>query len=146
MTAMSSPIIREFAQRLLVFETASGKSTASLDAMVRVCEKLQRCLSTLAGNEGFRALLGRALTLGRTEVPWLNAVQVDSDGVLVGLREGDPHVNQEETSKGAVVLVANLIGLLVTFIGEGLTLNLVRNVWPDMGEFSKEDKIHEQIG
>jgi hypothetical protein len=28
------------------------------------------------------------------------------------------------------VLVAELLGLLVTFIGEGLTLSLVREAWP----------------
>jgi hypothetical protein len=43
-----------------------------------------------------------------------------------------------------VVLVAQLLGLLVTFIGEDLTLGLVREIWPklslDKSGFGKGSK------
>ncbi|HVK09314.1 MAG TPA: hypothetical protein VM597_11100, partial [Gemmataceae bacterium] len=35
-------------------------------------------------------------------------------------------------SEGGVEVVAHLLGLLVTFIGEPLTLRLVRDAWPDV--------------
>jgi hypothetical protein len=41
-----------------------------------------RPLSTLAGVEGFRSLLARALTLAKAQVPSLAAVQVKADGTL----------------------------------------------------------------
>ncbi len=41
-------------------------------------------------------------------------------------RQLDP----DELFEGGVVLVAHLLGLLVAFIGEGLTLHLMREIWP----------------
>jgi hypothetical protein len=37
----------------------------------------------------------------------------------------------ETAKKGGTLLVAQLLGLLVTFIGQALTLRLVRDLWPD---------------
>lgn len=37
----------------------------------------------------------------------------------------------DEDADGGVSLVAQLLGLFVIFIGEALTLRLVRDVWPD---------------
>jgi hypothetical protein len=39
-------------------------------------------------------------------------------------------VNPAEIFDGRVVLLAQLLGLLVAFIGERLTLSLVREIWP----------------
>ena len=36
----------------------------------------------------------------------------------------------DEWFEGRVVLLAQLLGLMVAFIGENLTLRLVREVWP----------------
>jgi hypothetical protein len=47
-------------------------------------------------------------------------------------------------SEGRVVLLAQLLGLLVAFIGESLTLRLVLEVWPKVPledlELSNGDK------
>ena len=50
---------------------------------------------------------------------------VRPDGTLDGL-DGLPHDADAGTS-----IVARLLELLVTFIGEPLTLRLVRDAWPD---------------
>ena len=126
---MVTPTLREFAQQLLDYETPEGGS-ARIDAVLRVCEKLRHSLSALAGVAGFRVLLARALTLAKAEVPWLNAVQVNEEGVLVGLEEVEPQLDNKEVAQGEVVLIAHLVGLLVGFVGEDLTVSLVREVWP----------------
>ena len=116
---------RELAQRLLTYE-AVGDGTANADtqAVCRVCDKLRRSLTTVAGAAGFRSLLARALTLAKKESPLLSAWEVKSDGSLQGL-------NGEAAQSGAV-LIAQLIGLMITFIGESLTLRLLHDVWPDL--------------
>ncbi len=98
---------------------------------MRVCEKLRLPLSKLAGVAGFRSLLSRALALAKAEVPSLVAVHVGADGSLAGL-DGPGH-DQDAGAGGraGVVVVAQLLGLLVTFIGEPLTLRLVRDAWPN---------------
>jgi len=70
---------------------------------------------------GFRSLLARALTLARAEAPSLSAVQVAADGSLRGLDELASQTDKEQARDGGAILIAQLIGLLLTFVGEGLT-------------------------
>jgi len=123
---------RRLAQRLLTYEAAAGENSEPAEAgAFRVCAKLRRPLITVAGVAGFRSLLSRALTLARAEAPSLSAVQVEADGSLKGLDELALQTDKEQARDGGAILVAQLIGLLLTFIGEGLTLRLVRDVWPE---------------
>ena len=137
--------MRDLAQRLIAYETRGNKSSETkTPAAFLVGEKLRPHLATLMGNAGFRALLSRALALANAEVPWLRAVHVKADGSLEGLDELEAQVDPEEIFEGSVVLLAQLLGLLVAFIGENLTLRLVREVWPKLSlndlDFGKGDK------
>lgn len=128
----ASPQMRNFAKRLIVSE-AKGKvsaQTAVVDTF-NVCERVRPQLTTLMGNAGFQALLSRALTLAGAEVPWLRAVHVGSGGIMEALKEFPPHLDGDQFSEGRVILLAHLLGLMVTFIGESLTLRLVREIWPE---------------
>jgi len=125
--------MRDFAERLIGHETRKNKSSETkTPAACRVAEKLRPHLATLMGNLGFRALLSRALALANAEVPWLRAVHVNADGSLEGLDELGAQVDPDEIFEGCVALLAQLLGLLVAFIGEDLTLRLVREVWPKL--------------
>jgi hypothetical protein len=59
-------------------------------------------------------------------------VQVKADGSLEHSGELEVQAEPEELAKGSVVLVAQLLGLLVAFIGETLTLRLMRDIWPKL--------------
>lgn len=120
----ATPALRTAAARLLKLEAAGRRGTRELPTAPLVCERLRRLLSTLLGTAGFKALLARAVTLAKAEVPALRALQIQPDSSLVGLGEND------ELADGEVVLVAHLLGLLVTFIGEALMLRLVNDAWP----------------
>ena len=129
---MLPPQTRDLALRLLAYENAAGKTSEPTEsAAFGVCERLRQPLITLAGVAGFRSLLSRALTLARAEAPSLSAVQVAADGSLKGLDELEPQTDKEQARDGGAILIAQLIGLLLTFIGEGLTLRLVQDVWPE---------------
>ena len=128
---MSLPESRHLAQRLLDYEAVAGKNSESTSAAFRVFAKLRRPLITLAGVAGFRSLLSRALTLARAEAPSLSAVQVAADGSLKGLDELGPQIDKEQARNEGAILIAQLIGLLLTFIGEGITLRLVQDEWPE---------------
>ena len=82
------------------------------------------------GHSGFRALLSRALVLAKFEVSWLRTVQVEADGSLEGLEEHLARLDPDEFLQGTCILLAQLLGLLVAFIGEKLTLGMVLEVWP----------------
>jgi hypothetical protein len=123
--------MRHFAKRLIVYKTNENKpAKTQTPAAFPVPEKLRPHLVALMGNGGFQALLSRALALAKTEVPWLRAVHVNAGGSMEGLEELHAQLDPAEFFEGRVVLLAQLLGLLVAFIGQNLTLRLVREVWP----------------
>lgn len=105
-------------------------SETNTPSAFRVCEMLRTQLGTFMGAAGFLELLSCALPRAQTEIPWLGAVHVKEDGSLEGVEELNAKYKPDELFEGGVVLVAQLLGLLVAFIGETLTLRFVREVWP----------------
>jgi hypothetical protein len=129
----ANPQIRNFAERLSVFEARRNRSIGTkTPAVFEGFEKLRPQLVPLMGTGGFQVLLARALALARSEVPWLRAVQVNEDGSLAGLEAVRAQTDPAEFLEGGVVLLSRLLGLLVAFIGENLTLRLLREAWPNV--------------
>ena len=129
--SQATPRMRHFAKRLIVYERGANRITETkTPPAFQVCEKLRAHLATLMGTAGFRELQSCALPRASAEIPWLGAVQVKADGSLEGLEELNAQRNPDELFEGGAVLVAQLLGLLVAFIGERLTLRFVREVWP----------------
>ena len=125
---------RDLARRLLVYEENAGKNSERTgSATMRVYEKLRGNLCVLVGVAGFQALASRALSLASSQLPGLRAVQVAADGKLQGMSELGPPIkaNKDRIDEGGLILISSLLGLLLMFLGEALTMNLVRNVWPD---------------
>ena len=118
------------AQRLSAYEAVENRSAeTSAPAGFPVCEKLRGPLVRFSGINGFRSLLSRALALAGGEVRWLRGVHVRADGSLE-LPEDLAQIDQKEIEAGEVAVTANLLELLVTFIGEPLALSLIREAWP----------------
>lgn len=123
--------MRAFAQRLIAYERKRNKSSeANGSAFSSTCETLRGPLVALTGTAGFRSLLSRALALANGEVRWLRGCHVKADGSLE-LPAEMFQLDMEEVAQGEIVLVAQLLGLLVTFIGEPLALRVVQDVWPE---------------
>ena len=124
--------MRLIAGRLIAYEASQNESSeTNVTAAFGVCDRLRRALGKLAGVAGFRSLLLRALTLAKAEVAWLEALQLKADGSLE-YPEQKAALAQAEMVQGEIVLVAQLLGLLVTFTGESLTWSLLQEVWPGL--------------
>ena len=122
--------MRDLARRLLAASQTAGDP--HVHEAVVVIEKLRIILTKFAGAEGFASLLRRALLLATADVPALQSVKIGADGRLEGFEQ---IVADKGTGaaggEAAVAITAHLLDLLVTFIGEPLTLTLVRAAWPD---------------
>jgi hypothetical protein len=126
-----SPSTRDLARRLLAAEAASQSAAdPRVHEAVRVCEKLRLSLTRFAGSDGFTALLRRALALARAEVPAMHGFTQKADCSLEGLEQLAAE-SRDVAIDAAVAITAHLLGLLVTLIGEQLTMRLVREAWPD---------------
>ena len=120
---------RELARSLVACE--ADASTASLHAepaTVRVYEKLRRQLGAPVGVDGFQALASRALALAKSESPRLSTVQITESGGLRGLDEVESEVNADEAGEAGIILIAQLLGLFLTFLGEATTLRLIEDL------------------
>jgi hypothetical protein len=125
--------MRSIAQRLIQYETPKNDSSETPDtATGAVTERLRPHLATLMGNAGYRALLARALKLASAEVSWLRTVKVNADGVLEGFEPLRARLTPAEFHEGRIVLLAQLLGLLVAFIGPALTSRLMGETWPQL--------------
>lgn len=123
--------MQDVAKLLSAYEGRGNKSAKTKPAATfPVSDKLRPHLATLVGSAGYRALLARAVALAGAEVPWLRGLHVKADGTLEGLEEIHAKLGAAEFIKGRVALVAELLGLLVAFVGESLTLRLVQEIWP----------------
>jgi hypothetical protein len=129
----STPEMRDLAYRLLAYEAGADKASEPMESLtLRVYEKLRQSLNEFVGVAGFQSLVSRALTLARPEAPSLSAARVAADGSLQGLGEIETQfdLDNNQAGDGGIILIAHLFGLLRIFLGEALTLSLLRNAWP----------------
>jgi hypothetical protein len=137
MSNVFSPKLKQLARRLLAHEASSSKpADAQNSTAFHVCEKLREPLAKFLGGAGFCALLSRAQALAGREVPWLLGLTLKADGSIDGLDELEGKFKARVVAEGEIVLVAQLIGLLATFIGAELTQRFLHEIWPDMEDLT----------
>jgi len=122
---------RDLARSLVASEAdSSGTSLYAKPATVRAYEKLRRQLSTAVGGDGFQVLASRALALAKSQSPRLSAVQVTASGELDGLSEVElpKGAGADEDAEAGVILIAQLLGLFLTFLGGATTLRLIEDL------------------
>ena len=120
---------RDLALSLVAREAdASATSLPTKPASVRVYERLRRQLGAPVGVDGFQALASRALALAKSESPRLSAVQVTANGDLRGLGEIESLMEADENGEAGIILIAQLLGLFLTFLGEATTLRLIEDL------------------
>ena len=125
----ATPELHIYAERLIANEVSRNASAKSKPtAAFAVIDKLSPHFGALMGVAGFRALLSRALMLAGAEVAWLGELHVRADGSFEDLKELEAQASPEEMSNAGIVLLARLLGLLVTLIGDELTLQLLSNI------------------
>ena len=134
MTALENPALQQLALKVLAQHAGSAAGAEALAAAAqRAYDDLARVSAPLIGQVGVDALTGRTLYLAQRKYPWLVHTREPEqwkgpfDQIVFCLERQDPAVATE--AAGAVF--ATLTGLLVSFIGEPLTMRLLRQAWPD---------------
>jgi hypothetical protein len=120
---------RDLARSLVACEAdANNTSLQTGVAAVRVYERLRRQLGAPVGGDGFQALAARALALAKSESPRLSTVRITANGGLRGLDEVESQTDAEEDGEAGIILIAQLLGLFLTFLGEATTLRLIEDL------------------
>jgi hypothetical protein len=132
MNPSESPM-RDLAIRLLC---EAGRLGEERPAAVQVLERIDTVLWRVAGQVGSRTLIQRALAMARSEAPTLTSLLIPASGPLTGPGWQLDTNSSFDAQNDQVVLVAQVLELLRTFIGERLTLQLVKEAWPELDQNS----------
>jgi hypothetical protein len=134
MTAPEQTAQRELALTLLARRTGPGAGADAIAAAAgRAYDDLVQVLTPVIGDVGVAAITDRALHLATRHYAWLpssapGAADTSFTKVIDALkRYDDPAVAAE----AAAAVLAAILALLATFIGEPLAARLVRQAWPD---------------
>ena len=120
---------RELARSLIASEADAAKSSLHAEpATVRVYERLRRQLGAPMGTDAFQVLASRALALAKSESSRLSTVQLTANGGLRGLDEIESEPDAGQDGGAGTILIAQLLGLFLTFLGEATTLRLLEDL------------------
>ena len=123
----------ERANWLLTSEGSSASDSAACAAAAgRVYEKLDAQLTPLLGRAGFQALLARTAKLANAKLAPLAGALEDAAQLSARLQSLEPTFAAET----AAVLFGTFLDLIATFIGDRLTVQVLRRSWPAIDETS----------
>ncbi|HEY0371821.1 MAG TPA: hypothetical protein VGD79_07450 [Thermoanaerobaculia bacterium] len=127
------PALHDVARRAIAAH-GEGADADPSKATERACGALFGVLETAMGPSGLEALLRRAVQITARERPWLGSVTIgaSADCPLSGLSEAAGALDVKDALEGYAALLANVLGLLNSFIGEDLTMRFVRHAWPNV--------------
>jgi hypothetical protein len=134
-----SPAARIVARRVLLHEAGGRTEPAALaEAAERADARLRTRLADLIGQTGYTTLVARAVRLAQAEVPALEGIAVAAGETGAAERLHGVHEFARTSGDAAAIeaslgaILAHVIGLLITFIGEDLALRLIREAWPEL--------------
>ena len=133
MPMSGSADLRQTIQSELAREAGADADAKALAAAVlRVSDALGGQLAVLIGAGGVRALAARSLHIGQRTFPWLAEDQESPDGPFAQLALSMERQEPGVATEAAAAVLATLAGLLVTLIGETLTMGVLRAAWPSV--------------
>ena len=123
-------VVGQLSHHLYAFQSCVASLHDPADApQFRVIEQLCGKIAEVHGNTSLEALLSRALVATRADFPWLRSAKASKSGELVGLEQIYPP-DPEQAMRGELAVLSSLIELLRSFLGDSVTLQLLRTLWP----------------
>jgi hypothetical protein len=136
--------LRQTIQRELAREAGTDADAKALAAAaLRVSDALGGQLAVLIGAGGVKALAARSLHVVQRTFPWLAEAQRSApppEGPFAQLAICMERQEPTVATEAAAAVLATLAGLLVTLIGDPLTMGVLRAAWPSVfpGETQQE--------
>ena len=122
------------ARRVLARRMAPAVDAVAVAAAAsRAYDDLARVLAPVIGDVGVAAMTARALHLTTRQYAWLpSRTSGPADTAFTQVSEALKRQEPLLATDAATALMAAIVGLLATFIGERLAAQLVQQAWPDV--------------
>lgn len=143
MTSPENAVLRPVAMSVLTRRAGPGADVATVAATASAAyDDLAGVLVPLIGQLGLDAITTRALHLAQREYPPVPAGGTDQDGAFTQVSLWLKQQDAGMATDAAAAMLSTLGGLLITFIGEPLTMRLLRKGWPDgFPDVKTEEKL-----
>lgn len=122
-------IVERLSTHLYAFQSCVAAPQAN-GPRFHVIEELCGKIAAVNGNTSLQALLSRALFAIRSDFPWIRSATASPHGMLEGLEAVQPTPDPEEVMQCELAILGSLIELLRSFLGNGITVQLLRSLWP----------------
>ena len=142
--AMTKPSATQVdrAKRVLMYEGCAGSSSEECAAAAwRVYEKLNARLAPLLGSAGVEALFVRSAKLVQAQYGFL--AEVATPGGMRTLGAALQALDPAAATEVAAALFGTFLELMSTFIGERLTVLILRSAWPTIEDKSPTETQNE---
>jgi hypothetical protein len=120
--------IQYIVENFLLLESRElNQAIESILVAMQVFEKLKKPLTLLSGDAGFQSLLSRSLSLAQEDEPRLQQIKTNKAG---SIERRDTTSAIEEFDGCGKTLIVHFLGLLITFVGEDITMQILEDIWP----------------
>ena len=136
---MSSLKLRRFVRHALIAASGENPNAAQLgSAFDLLCQQLRARLRPLFGGHAIRALFARAVHLAAVEFSWLSDVMPIAGDCCSNeaVAAASTTLPADAIAEGLAAVLANDIGLLITFIGDDFVMPLVQEAWGGLPEWA----------
>ena len=124
-------LVKELATHLFAFQASvAALPNADGSPQFSVLRKLCEGFAELGGNRSMQPILSRALVAQRPMFPWLRSARAGTNGAIEGLNELEPAPSVQEAARGELAVLGSLVELLRSFVGDTVTLQFLRTIWP----------------
>ncbi len=124
-------IVKELATHLFAFQASVAAlprddGTPQFRVLNRLCEGF----AAMGGNRSTQPMLSRALLAQCSEFPWLRSARAGLNGTVEGLNDIEFTPSVQEAARGELAVLGSLVELLRSFVGDAVTLQFLRTMWP----------------
>ncbi|MGI4757673.1 MAG: hypothetical protein ACRYGF_12590 [Janthinobacterium lividum] len=124
-------IVKDLATHLFAFQACvASVPDADGSPQFRVLDKLCEHFAVMGGSHGLHSMLSRALLAHVSEFPWLRFARASPSGTVAGLTEIPQPPSPQEAARAELAVLGSLVELLRCFVGDVVTLQFLRTIWP----------------
>jgi hypothetical protein len=127
--------VQQLSLQIFAFQSCVAADPVRSTPEFRTLEQLCMRVADISGTVGLQAMLSRAWRAALPEFPWLPATPPANARLLAGLDSVQPAPTLREAMKCEMALLGLLIELLRSLLGDTVTVQLLRTLWPlaDLG-------------
>ena len=126
-------------------QASSQDTNIAAKNLILILNRISIQLEPMIGVQGVEVLFNRALYLSSKELTWIEtSVDLDKVNLIASIAQQLESVEMHEASKAGYTILMIFTKLLITLIGESLTIRLLEPVWTIESPLQASKELHHE--